>query len=230
MAFVTPYSDPNGHGSIANAYTFRRNNGRVILEKKPVCKKDPTPLQEDNRIKFRNVQSIWRGLDQDEQNTISAVAEEHSFDGYRHLIKKGMTQPLHTGNFYSFLYISKIFILYNYEYDDFKMDVEVWADDNWLPGMLKIAWKHRDGTEAYVGYQVDHWRFKQKIIIWNQYTLPRGVQIILEYRSMDGNIELLEIRLPHLRPHPVLGVTFGVSDNGDVVNSMSLTDRFSLLS
>jgi len=83
MAFVTPYSDPNAHGTVANSHTFRRNHGLVILQKKPVPKYTNTPGQVDNRALFatavRNFQNMWpkaKKFLQDEakeQNTTSAA-------------------------------------------------------------------------------------------------------------------------------------------------------------
>jgi len=52
MPFLSPYADPNAHGSLGNTFSFRRTHRGCVLEKKPVVIQDPSPLQDANRVSF----------------------------------------------------------------------------------------------------------------------------------------------------------------------------------
>ena len=52
MAIITPFADPDAHGTIANSVTFRRRRGKVIFQKKPHGRQPNTPAQQAQKQAF----------------------------------------------------------------------------------------------------------------------------------------------------------------------------------
>lgn len=62
MAIVSPYGDPNAHGSIARAISFRRRWGRVVMEKKPYPIQPNSAGQIAQKAAFSAAQTGWNTL------------------------------------------------------------------------------------------------------------------------------------------------------------------------
>lgn len=59
MALITPYGDPNAHGSLADSVSFRRSRGRVIFQKKPNPKNRGTAGQLAQQQAFTDASYAW---------------------------------------------------------------------------------------------------------------------------------------------------------------------------
>lgn len=59
MAIVTPFGDPNAHGTIGNSISFRRRFGKVILEAKPNPVQPNSAAQIAQRSAFSSAQQDW---------------------------------------------------------------------------------------------------------------------------------------------------------------------------
>jgi len=59
MAIIIPYADPNAHGSLGGAVSFRRRFGRVVFQKIPIPKNPNTPAQQAQRTAFKNASTDW---------------------------------------------------------------------------------------------------------------------------------------------------------------------------
>lgn len=62
MAVIIPYGDPNAHGTIGGAISFRRRFGRVILQKKPSPVQPNTSAQIVQRNAFKSASESWNFL------------------------------------------------------------------------------------------------------------------------------------------------------------------------
>jgi hypothetical protein len=102
MAFVTPYADGNAHGSIGNAYTFRRSPGGVVLEKKPVCPYDRTPLQDDNRTQFGEIVHKTKELINTFKTLSLPSVAKFDYDRYSNFIGRFIRPGIGTNPLFSF--------------------------------------------------------------------------------------------------------------------------------
>ena len=62
MAVIIPYADPNAHGSVGGAVSFRRRYGRVIFQKKPFPRQPNTAGQLAQRTAYKNASEAWKFL------------------------------------------------------------------------------------------------------------------------------------------------------------------------
>ena len=62
MAICTPYGDPNAHGTIGKSISFRRQFGRVILQKAPFPFDPNTSAQQTQRTAFKTANYNWYQL------------------------------------------------------------------------------------------------------------------------------------------------------------------------
>ena len=81
MAIITPYGDPNAHGSIGNSLTFRRRFGKVILEKKPYPKQPNSSAQIAQRTAFGNAQKAWYSLTQVSKDFYNTRGAQYGWNG-----------------------------------------------------------------------------------------------------------------------------------------------------
>jgi len=120
MAFVNPYTDQNAHGSVANAYSFRRSRGRVILEKKPRSKQDPTPIQSENRYRFSQAVAGWFDEPPAIRDFFTRLAAGGTFSGlsyYLMWIWSGHVPPAEDFNFVEVINASLIDGVERYDRD-----------------------------------------------------------------------------------------------------------------
>ena len=80
MAKITPYADPNAHGSIRD-FSFRRWKGRVIFQPKPIPKQPNSAAQIAQRTAFKNAVSAWYSLTQVSKDFYNTRATFYGWSG-----------------------------------------------------------------------------------------------------------------------------------------------------
>lgn len=90
MAVITPFSDPNAHGSIAKTFSFRRSFAGVVFEKKPFPKQPNSAGQLAQRQAFIDAKDSWNSASGPEKVFFNARASAYSLTGYSLKLKANL--------------------------------------------------------------------------------------------------------------------------------------------
>jgi len=79
---VTPYGDPNAHGTIGKTLTFIRRRGAVYCRPYNVPYDPRTQDQLDQRQLFRDAKEAWHALSSESRDYYNLMAQGQSYTGY----------------------------------------------------------------------------------------------------------------------------------------------------
>lgn len=92
MALITPYGDPQAHGSMADSVTWRRRKGKVVFQKKPHPRQPNSPGQQAQKQKFKEAWASYHSLSAEDLAYYRELAAEQDMTGanlYLSLYLKG---------------------------------------------------------------------------------------------------------------------------------------------
>ena len=85
---VTPFGDPQAHGTLANTFVLQRRRGHVFC-RKYIFKKDlNTSAQQAQRTAFLSAVALWNALPQGDKDAWNALAIDKSMTGYNLFIQR----------------------------------------------------------------------------------------------------------------------------------------------
>jgi hypothetical protein len=94
MAIITPFADPNAHGSIAKTFSFRRSMHGVIFEKKPYPSQPDSVDQLAQRQLFLDAIASWKTLSGMTREFYNTRGKDFNLSGYNLYLKHFLSNTL----------------------------------------------------------------------------------------------------------------------------------------
>lgn len=91
---VTPYGDPNAHGTIGRTLTFIRRRGIVYARPYRIPFDPKSQAQLDQRQLFREAKLGWDALSSESRDYYNTRAQGQTYTGYNYYISKYMLDQL----------------------------------------------------------------------------------------------------------------------------------------
>jgi hypothetical protein len=219
MAIIIPFADPNAHGSVANAYSFRRYYNKVVYQKKPHPVQPDSAGQLAQRAAFSAASDAWYALNVESKLYYNTRGSQLGMNGRNLYIKAALlgilpsTTPLYPVDAFDMQIQSPassnttgFIIIFNAEADQLG---SIYDNQNSFIDDTYVSSEHNGDLNIYA-------------VTDPSLIIPFRYCLYLRFNKYPSVMTELYVRLPEL-PNAWFSDYFYLSDDGSVFWDSGLT-------